>query len=574
MQTAAESATLQAKESRFGAWIDAALEKALKESFIRRLWEKDPSLWNGRPGQKDLADRLGWLDAPQKSADICREAAAFAEELRAEKVTHAVLMGMGGSSLAPEVFQNVFGSRPGFLRLVVLDSTDPERVLDAAKTVRGKKSVFIFASKSGTTTEPFSFYKYFYALVSKSAGGTSAGNSFIAITDPGTSLEALAKEKGFRRVFLADPEVGGRYSALTAFGLVPAALIGVDVKKVLSKAAAFAQKTRQVSNPQLHPALKLGAAMAVFAGKGRDKLTLTSSAGLESFADWAEQLIAESTGKQGKGVIPVVKEKLSAPSEYGSDRFFAQLALGKDPASDAKLARLSAGGHPVFTIRLDEKADLGAEFFRWEMATAIAGAFLGINPFDQPDVQSAKDKTKALLKFVEEGKEISVDARTVKGLPFKIACSAALGKDPAAAWQKFWPQLKNGSALHVLAFLPPRKPIEAQFQKLRQDVRRMALAATTLGFGPRYLHSTGQLHKGGPDNAVFLVVTARRKTRVPVPGDKFTFEQLQFAQAVGDFQALDAKKRRALFIELKDFSAASLKALAAASLKALGRARV
>ena len=538
--------------------VQEALERAASDRLAERIWARDPGVWKSDPAlHKEIVERLGWLDAPFQTEDALRPIVSFAEEA-AREFKSVVLMGMGGSSLAPELFSSVFKGKPGRPELRVLDSTDPESVLDVARAINLPKTLFIFASKSGTTTEPLSFYKYF-RNEAKRLLKDRVGRNFIAITDPGAPLEELARKEGFRKVFLADPSVGGRYSALTPFGLVPAALIGADIAAILAGARRLAELSRKTGDPASHPALPLGVAMGFFALRKRDKLTLLVSKGLEPFGDWVEQLVAESTGKEGKGVVPVIRESALAPQEYGPDRLFVTLTLEskKDKELQGRAAKLAAAGHPVLSFRLPDIADLGGELFRWEMATAIAGAVMKINPFDQPDVQSAKDKTKELLQTLAAGRPLPLKTVPMKWTPFNVSWSRAVGDPegkPEEAWPRFWKSLGVGEAAHLLAFLPARKGIREGLEGLRAKVRKLTKAAVTVGIGPRYLHSTGQLHKGGPDKAIFLVIVAPRKTRLPVPGDPYTFEQLELAQAVGDFQALDSKGRRAFFVELPDFS--------------------
>ncbi len=544
----------------YSGLVDAAVEKALGDSVIARIWQKDPAVWKEKPSeQSEITNRLGWLDAPRKSLRLADEYLAFAETVKKEGIRHVVLLGMGGSSLAPEVFFETFGPRPGFPRLIVLDSTDPERVRDARAAITLNKTLFVFSSKSGTTTEPLSLYRYFYEEARRALRGGSerdAGRRFAAVTDPATSLEDLAKRAGFRRIFYGNPEVGGRFSALTAFGLVPAALAGVDVRAVLKTAQALSERCKE--NRRDNPALLLGAAMAVLSLQKKDKLTFLGSKSFARLGDWVEQLVAESTGKEGKGVVPVIREE-SSSSDYGSDRFFAALVEGKDAAVEKRLVELRQAGHPALIFRVRSKEDLGAEFYRWEMATAVAGAILRINPFDQPNVQETKDRTKAVLKKLETNRKTGVKMEPLGAGNLKGHAAAAVGtKNP---WVSFWKSLRVREAVHLLAFLPHRPQVRRALEKISGTVRVRTKSAVTLGFGPRYLHSTGQLHKGGADNAIFLMLTARRRGRIPVPGEKFSFEELEFAQAMGDFQALDARGRRVLWIELPGFGPALLGAV-------------
>lgn len=552
----------------YAALVEAAVEKSVGDSVVARIWQKDPTVWKDKHSeQNEITNRLGWLDAPRKSQRLVDECVSFADGVRREGVRHIVLFGMGGSSLAPEVFFETFGRKEGYPGLIVLDSTDPEKVRDARSEITINKTLFIFSSKSGTTTEPLSLYKYFRAETersSKAAAGREAGRRFVAVTDPGTSLEDLARSSGFRRVFYGNPEVGGRFSALTAFGLLPAALTGADVRAVLKSAQAFAERAKE--NRRDNPALVLGAAMAVLSLQKKDKLTFIGSKHFARFGDWVEQLVAESTGKEGRGIVPVIRED-AAVACYGSDRFFAALVEAKDAAAEKKLAEIRQAGHPSIVIRARAREDIGAEFFRWEMATAIAGAILHINPFDQPNVQETKDRTKTVLKDLEAGRKIGLKTQPVGAGLLRGRASGAVGQKNS--WVSFWKSLRVREAVHVLAFLPDRPPVRRALEKIRDIVRARTKSAVTLGFGPRYLHSTGQLHKGGADNGIFLMMTADRRGRIPIPGEKISFEELELAQAIGDYQALESRGRRVLWIELSGFGPTHLGAVEKAVSKTL-----
>lgn len=521
-----------------------------KKAMVKRIWDHDASLWTrDAAGQKEAAARLGWLHAPDISAEAVREIVSFADEIKNEGIRHCVLLGMGGSSLAPELFQNAFGNAADRPAILVLDSTDPLRVKDIESQIELEKTLFIVSSKSGGTIELVSFFKYFYGRVSEKKG-EKAGKQFIAITDPGTPLAESAKKQGFRKIFLSDPNVGGRFSALTPFGLVPAALIGVDIQKVLESARQMARTASAEAPAAQNPAVTLGVGMAVLAEEGRDKLTLVTSAGLESFGDWAEQLVAESTGKEGMGVVPVVREKLGTSEVYGEDRFFVALLSGDDVKTEKRLKQLADAGHPVLIYSIDDKHALGAEFFRWEMATAIACALLKVNAFDQPDVQSAKEKTKAILKSVESGAKLE-----------PRFSNRDLGV--------FWDNAEPGDYAALLVFLPDRPAIREKLETLRIAVRDKTKLAVTLGFGPRYLHSTGQLHKGGPNNGIFLLVTAAHAEDLPISSEKYGFVQLELAQAMGDFEALESKGRWVHHVRLNTADEAGLDAFCDEVKKAL-----
>ncbi len=519
-----------AAKAAWGTYGEAIAEwtgKLDRQSVVKRIWDKDATLWKKEAAaQAEIKNRLGWLAAVAGSKKSAREWTSFADEVKASGVEHVVLLGMGGSSLAPEVFQRTFGNAAGFPALTVLDSTDPARVADVEKAIDLEKTLFVVSSKSGGTIELLSFFKYFHAKV-------KSGDRFIAITDPGTPLVELAKQHNFRRVFLAPEDVGGRFSALTCFGLVPAALIGVDLGKVLEGAERMVSACSPESAAESNPAAALGVGMAVLAESGLDKLTILAPQALESFGDWAEQLVGESTGKEGSGVVPIVAEPVAEVAKYGEDRFFVALRLASEPdeAFDKRVAALEKAGRPVLSLTLADRSDIGAEFFRWEFATALACALLKINPFDQPDVQSTKDRTKALLRKLEDGGEIPL-------------------RESSVPLDAFWENAEPGDYAAILAFVPDREPLRKKLVALQKEIRDRTKLAVTLGFGPRYLHSTGQLHKGGPKTGVFFLITAAPSEDIPVPGEKYTFGQLELAQAMGDFEALETKGRWLFHVRL------------------------
>ncbi len=526
-------------------------EKAEKQDVVRRIWSKDTALWTSDPaGRKEALARLGWLAAPALMKEKVAELESFADEIKNAGFTKAVLLGMGGSSLAPEVFQRVCGSKKGNPDLFVLDSTDPERVKDIEAALDPAKTLFIVSSKSGGTIELVSFFKYFFDRM-KNLNGEKAGSQFVAITDPGSPLEDLAKKNGFRKIFLAPEDVGGRFSALTYFGLVPAAIIGVDIGQILKSASALAEAASADFDIEDNPAVPLGIGMAVLAEEGRDKLTILSSVGLESFADWAEQLVAESSGKEGFGIVPITHELIGRPGQYGQDRFFVALVSDADAGLEKKLEALRSAGHPVLSLTMKGSYDLGAELFRWEFATALTCALLKVNAFDQPDVQSAKERTRTLLKKIERGEKIQAP-QTQTDL------------------EVFWSGLNNGDYIGILAFLPDRSQIKKELQNLQLGLRELTGKAVTLGWGPRYLHSTGQLHKGGPSSGAFIMITAKHASDLPIPGEKYGFRELEQAQALGDLEALVAGGRRVVHFELENVSAEALQRLSvtlAASLR-------
>jgi transaldolase/glucose-6-phosphate isomerase len=534
----------------------------LGQDFARRLWEHDPTLWKQDPGhQKVIRNALGWLTVPRTMLGQVDALAAFAQEVKRAGFTHQVLLGMGGSSLCPDVCRATFGTATGFLQLQVLDSTVPASVAAEEKSIDLVHTLFLVSSKSGGTTETMSFFHYFYDRV-RTVKGDKAGGNFVAVTDPGTSLEKLAKEKNFRRIFPGQPDIGGRYSALSNFGMVPAALAGVDVRGLLERAVHMAEACGVTVAAEENPGLLLGAALGEAAHLGRDKITFVISPAIAAFADWVEQLIAESTGKEGKGLVPVAHELLGDPVVYGQDRLFVEvkLAADADGGTERALEALESAGHPVIRITLPKALDLGAEFFRWEVATAVAGALLGIDPFDQPNVQESKDNTKSLLaefraqgKFPEEDPLLECDGLKFYGGPAMRASLAKPGADTKSAegvLGAFLSQARQGDYVALMAYLQPTSEHTAALQSVRVKLRDSLRLATTLGYGPRFLHSTGQLHKGGANNGLFLQITADDVEDLPVPGEPYTFSVLKQAQALGDLRSLMSKQRRVLRVHL------------------------
>lgn len=535
----------QAIISRLGGLADSVVERVAKldkSSAVARMWDIDPTLWSDDPaGQAEIKTRLGWLRLPETSRAALPEIKEFAAQVHAAGFTHFLLLGMGGSSLAPEVMSLVFPPSPagrgerGEGLFAILDSTDPGQVAETAARFPLEKTMFIVSSKSGGTAEVSAMLNYFWAKAAE-AFGEKAGERFIAITDPGTSLEKLAKERGFARIFNADPLVGGRYSALTHFGLVPAALMGIDIDKFLARAGWMSAQCGPDVPAGRNPGLALGALMAQAALDGRDKLTIVADPGLESVGSWLEQLIAESTGKQGKGVVPIDLEPLGKPSDYGNDRVFAYLR--KSGAHDSALESLQQAGQPLVVFDLSDPCDLAAEFYRWEFATAVACAALGVNAFDQPDVQDAKDRTKAKIT------EYKATGAVGPGALVSV-------EDAPAALEAFLDQAKAGDYIAINAYLRRNPSMEAALTELRLKLRAKTGCATTVGFGPRFLHSTGQLHKGGADNGLFLQITADCAADIEIPTQGMTFGALERAQALGDYEALAARKRRILRVHLQ-----------------------
>jgi len=530
-------------EKRLKAWQDAEVAS--------RVWKKDHTVWSKEP-QPELTDRLGWLELPETMERQVAELRSFADKVKADGMKHVVLLGMGGSSLAPEVFQETFGNAPGFPKLRVLDSTHPAAVKAVEREIDLGQTIFLVSSKSGTTTETNSFFFYFWDKQKKISA--DAGPHFIAITDPGTPLERLAKERNFRATFNAPQEVGGRYAALTPFGLVPAALIGVDVGAVLARARRMSAACGAAIADGQNPASILGAALGELTLAKRDKATFLCSPSLDAFPSWVEQLIAESTGKQNKGIVPVANESLAAPEKYGSDRFFIYLRLEGDENHhlDRQVAALEANGHPAAHIDLNDKYDIGQEFFRWEFAVAVAGVALGIQPFNQPDVQLAKDLAK---KAMDEGGQGAAkpkdEVATADGAAVEKAVAAWLGKKKARDY------------VVVQAYIEPSRNNAAKLRALCASIQNRLGVATTLGFGPRFLHSTGQLHKGGPNSALVLQIVDHPADNLAVPETNYTFDALIQAQGIGDFTALKQRRRRVLRVNLGSDTAGGLEHLAA-----------
>jgi glucose-6-phosphate isomerase len=529
----------------------SAAQALLDQHVIGRIWRRDVSVWGADPGDEvglAIANRLGWLDVPTGMKPELDRVEAVADEVRREGITTVYLLGMGGSSLCAEVMRAVCGIRDGFPHLVVMDTTDEAAIAGALATLEPKRTLFLVASKSGGTIEPASMERLFWQHVSRLLGA-EAGRQFIAITDPATELAKLAEDRAYRKIFLNPPDIGGRFSALSLFGLVPGALIGAPVREMLAGGTDMAEGCRQENHQ--NAGLELGTFIGVCATDGRDKLTVVLPRSLRALGLWIEQLVAESTGKRGKGALPVVDEPLGTPDEYGSDRCFVAVSTDRDAPDASRLAALEAAGHPI--LRLSTRIGaLGAEFFRWEFATAIAGAVLGINPFDEPNVAEAKEKTKAILatgdfsggKPVANAGGISVYSSRFTGPAPPDVVRAALGTlgpfDEA--------QGRPRDYVAFLSYLSNTPAIEAAIAAIREKIRSRWHVATTYGVGPRYLHSTGQYHKGGPNTIVAFVITGEDATSTPIPGAPYTFAELKRAQAVGDYQTLEAHDRRTVRI--------------------------
>jgi transaldolase / glucose-6-phosphate isomerase len=547
--------TWQAPEPLAGE-VRAEIARWQAEKGMLRLWNRDVSLWTGQ----DEPKWLGWLDAVAREAQKIPTYRALADEVRRERFTHALLLGMGGSSLGPEVLAVTFGRQRGFPELHVLDSTVPSQVLAVESRVDLARTVVIVASKSGTTLEPNVFAQYFFARMARTVGRAQAGRHFMAITDPGSKMQQVAEADGFGHVFFGEPSIGGRYSALSPFGLVPAAIIGLDVEAFLARASAMV--TACGPDAAHNPGLELGLFLGVAAVHGCDKLTFIASPAIASLGAWLEQLIAESTGKQGKAIIPVDLEPPAATAAlYGSDRVFAYLrdATAPDPSQDALVDAVSAAGHPVVRIEVGEILSLGQELFRWEIATAVAGAVLRINPFDQPDVEASKVATRRLTSAYEREGQLPGETPLAAGEGLTLftdrANAEALGaREPHADAEGLMAahlaRLRPGDYFALLAYVAMNPRHQGILQRMREVVRDRVHVATCLGFGPRFLHSTGQAYKGGPNTGVFLQITADDDRAVEIPGARYSFAVVKAAQARGDFDVLAERGRRALRVHV------------------------
>ncbi len=559
------------------AHVQASLEDWRLSGKVRRLWARDATLWTG----SDEASWLGWLGITDDQLAHIEHLRDIAKDVQEAGFAHALLLGMGGSSLGPEVLKMTFGTVPGFPELHVLDSTDPAQV----KTFEGKvnlaKTVCIVSSKSGSTLEPNIFQQYFFERVKQTVGEAAVGQHFIAITDPGSKMQQAAEEHGFRRMFFGWPSIGGRYSVLSDFGMVPAAIMGLDVQRFLDQTEYMVHSCAACVPPAANPGVVLGTIMGVLANHGRDKVTLITSPGIWDFGAWLEQLLAESTGKDGKGLIPVDQEPVGVPGVYGNDRLFVytRLANGSDPAQDAAVAALEVAGQPVVRITVTDPYQLGEEMFRWEIATAVAGAIIGINVFNQPDVEASKIATRKLTSEYEKSGALPSETPILEADGIKLftddknaavlARSAGGTKTLAAYLKAHFNRLEAGDYCCISAYVEMNDAHQKPLQALRQAVRDAKHVATCLGYGPRFLHSTGQAYKGGPNSGVFLQITCDDATDVPVPGRQYTFGVVKTAQARGDFEVLVARDRRALRVHLGSNVAAGLATLQQAIKQAL-----
>ncbi len=559
----------------YGASVAARLDEWLRGGKLQRFWNRDASIWSGA----DEARWLGWLDivsSQRKRPDVFRR---IAEDVRDGGFRHILVLGMGGSCLCPEVLAKSFGPQAGAPQLRVLDSTLPSEVREARAAIDPEKTLFVVSSKSGTTAEPNAFLRHFYEIVSDTVGD-AAGSNFIAITDPGSSLEKTATRDRFRAIFHGVPSIGGRYSALSDFGMIPAAAMGLDVASFLERAQRMVDACASDS-AQENPGLVLGIVMGTLAQSGRDKVTIVASPGIAGLGSWLEQLIAESTGKRGRGIVPITDESTGAPAVYGDDRLFVQVRLSSaaSPEQDAAVDALEKAGQPVVRIEFADAMDLGQEFFRWEFATAVASSMLEVNPFDQPDVEASKVETRKLTAayerdgklpepdafFEADGLRFFADVANVGSLrraAHKLDIDAVLGAHLA--------RLGPGDYFAVNAYVERNQANRGELQAIRHAVRDGMRVATTLGFGPRFLHSTGQLHKGGPNTGVFVQITSDDDEEIPIPGGGPGFSLLRRAQALGDFGVLADRDRRILRVHLGADEAAGLATLRSAVQRVLG----
>ena len=540
--------------------VEAALDRADRDHVAERVWKKDPTLWKTDPAQQsEITNRLGWLTVMEQMSDNLARLDDLREDVRRAGFTHCVLLGMGGSSLAAEVIRRTFGAAVGSPELLVLDSTDPMTIEAVAHQVDLARTLFLVSSKSGETVETLSQFSYFYDLL-KRTKGDDAGQSFIVITDPGTALDQLARESNLRATFRNPPDIGGRYSALSYFGLVPAAILGVDLGKLLNRAETMAQACAPSVAARENPGVWLGVILGALANQKRDKVTILASPPVATLGYWLEQLLAESTGKEGKGILPVEGEPLGAPQSYGDDRVFVYLRTDDevDETQESAVAAFEAAGHLVVRLALHDEYDLGQEFFRWEFATAVAGSLLGVNPFDQPNVQEAKDATERLLQEYSRTRVVP-QPRAILQTETRNVSIVAEGEQSGrmrgaislqAAFEAFAQQARPGDYLALLAYLPETARVDDTLQQIRGRMRDTLGVATTLGYGPRFQHSTGQYFKGGPNTGLFIQIVAPDTTVALIPGASYSFGTLKQAQALGDWQTLLSRGRRAIRIEL------------------------
>jgi len=551
-----------------GSAVKASLDDWKKNDKVKRLWQGDASVWTGA----DESNWLGWLGITGEQLAHIDVLKSIAADVKKAKFKHALLLGMGGSSLCPEVLRMTFGKIKGFPELHVLDSTDPAQIKATEKKVDLKSTLCIVSSKSGSTLEPNIYKQYFFERVKAKVGEKEVGNRFLAVTDPGSKMQQVAETDKFRKIFPGVPSIGGRYSALSNFGMVPAAVMGVELPRFLKNTEEMVKACGASVAADVNPGVLLGTILGAAANQGRDKVTIIASPGIHDLGAWLEQLLAESTGKIGKGIVPVDRESLGKPAVYGNDRVFAYLRLQSKPnkAQDAAVAALEKAGHPVVRISLANIYNLGQEFFRWEIATAVAGAVIGINAFNQPDVEASKIETKKLTSEYETAGKLPPEIPFFEGSGIKLYAdeknTAALngGSTLADVLKAHLGRIKAGDYFGVLGYITMNAANEAALQKIRHAVRDKKKVATVLGFGPRFLHSTGQAYKGGPNSGVFLQITCDDAVDLPVPGQKYTFGVVKAAQARGDFAVLAERGRRALRVHLGKNVAKDLAKLGAA----------
>jgi glucose-6-phosphate isomerase len=535
--------------------VDETIKKLNDENVIERIWKKDHTVWSNDP--TEISNRLGWLDSVDVTGKSLKEINEFVDELREAGFTHVLLMGMGGSSLAPEVFRLTFGVKKSYLDIAVLDSTHPEVVMGYAKTFNPATTLYIVSTKSGGTVETFSFMKFFYNYVSHILGKEEVGKHFVAITDPGSGLQKVAEELDFRKIFLNDPNIGGRFSALSLFGIVPAALVGVDIHKFLSLAKEETLNCKKSGKEILENiAVVAGVIIGVLCKKGIDKLTYIISPQFSYIGAWIEQLIAESTGKVGKGILPVDLESIEAPEIYSSDRLFVYIKLKDDNTYDSKVEKLKSAGFPILELELEHVLDLGKQFFLWEFATAVTGWVMQIQPYDQPNVEQAKIVARKMMEAYKEKGKLPELTQVLDEKGIKVYGDVKL-KSIDKILQSFLSDCNGGkNYVSIQAYLNPNKETTEALQKLRTLIQKKYKVATTLGFGPRFLHSTGQLHKGDAGNGYFIQFTSTIEEDLPIPenpGEEstaITFGILIKAQALGDRQALIDNKRKVVTIDL------------------------
>ena len=554
--------------------VDSAVADWSASHKVERFWQKDSSLWTGS-GEEDW---LGWTDIVERQQKELGAYSALAADIKATGFKSILLLGMGGSSLCPEVLAVTFGQQPGFPALHIVDSTNPAQVKAARDKVNLAETLVVVASKSGSTLEPNVLKQYFFAEMQKAVGAGKAGSHFLAITDPGSKMEQVAKADGFRHIFYGDPKIGGRFSALSSFGVVAATVAGLDTAQLLAEAAKAVASAKL--DPTSNPAVQLGLILGSAANMGRDKLTVFTSPAIADLGAWLEQLVAESTGKLGKGITPVDRESIAAPAAYGADRIFVSVRLAghADPSFDVKIAALEAAGHPVLHFELGGLYEIFGQFFTWEVATAVTGSVMGINPFDQPDVESAKIETRALTSAYEQTGKLPESRPFLASGGIEMYATEAYAATLEAAapastlagiLKAHLEQIHPGDYFATLAYLPMLDGYEAAIQAFRHQVRDAKHVATCLGFGPRFLHSTGQDYKGGPNTGVFLQITSDHAIDLPIPGQKFSFGIVIDAQAAGDLAVLEARGRRALRVHLGVDIAAGLATLAEAIGQAL-----